>query len=395
MPKKRINTNDKPIQRPQRNMKAKKVFDPSDNYLPKKRNKYSSSKPVNFIKSNNVKNRNKKKKQKAIDKNSLKNDLSECSAEESIPESEHSYSPSNPPISPTEITQKKMADDCFMCNTIGDINDIIDCPICLIKVHKDCLVIKEPMWKFKLDLCPWLCESCRQFHCCQCLKSETDSEFLSCITCKVGLHSNCIESCRIKPLETIRNLGIFVCIPCLTLATDRLPEEEEEEEEEERWHEIEMEEIDEKAVEEEEEEENERVLDESDEEKFEKEEVEEESEEEIEFVNTSSDENNMEDNDNNSINSDKSYNSSIDYEKEFTEVPNVNIPNVTRWNKYQVYEYLADRLPKEEIDGRALQLLRRSDITLHMGLKLGHAMKLYKQVRILQTQSTYHKTYWE
>jgi hypothetical protein len=55
----------------------------------------------------------------------------------------------------------------------------------------------------------------------------------------------------------------------------------------------------------------------------------------------------MEDNDNNSINSDKSYNSSIDYEKEFTEVPNVNIPNVTRWNKYQVYEYLADRLPKE------------------------------------------------
>jgi hypothetical protein len=56
---------------------------------------------------------------------------------------------------------------------------------------------------------------------------------------------------------------------------------------------------------------------------------------------------NLEDNDNNSINSVESDNSSINYEKEFTEVPSTIIPDVTRWDKYQIYEYLSDRVPNE------------------------------------------------
>lgn len=48
-----------------------------------------------------------------------------------------------------------------------------------------------------------------------------------------------------------------------------------------------------------------------------------------------------------SNNSDKSYNLSLDCEKIKTKVLNENIPNLTEWNKYQVYEYLADLLPNE------------------------------------------------
>lgn len=49
-----------------------------------------------------------------------------------------------------------------------------------------------------------------------------------CITCKVGLHVDCYESENIKPLHPLK-ADLFVCIPCMTLATVRVPEEEDDE----------------------------------------------------------------------------------------------------------------------------------------------------------------------
>lgn len=39
-----------------------------------------------------------------------------------------------------------------------------------ILVHKECLLAIQPIWKFKLDACPWLCTECRVTHCSKCQK---------------------------------------------------------------------------------------------------------------------------------------------------------------------------------------------------------------------------------
>lgn len=42
-------------------------------------------------------------------------------------------------------------------------------------VHIACLIVEEPMWKFKLDLSPWFCRTCRKNHCSKCLQDNTYS----------------------------------------------------------------------------------------------------------------------------------------------------------------------------------------------------------------------------
>lgn len=49
-----------------------------------------------------------------------------------------------------------------------------------------------------------------------------------CITCKFGLHMHCYEAFEIKPLHSLKS-DMFICIPCMTLATQRVPEVEEDE----------------------------------------------------------------------------------------------------------------------------------------------------------------------
>jgi hypothetical protein len=105
--------------------KAKKIFDPSNNYLPKKKNKCSRSK---IKKSSSIKQCSIKEKQKASSKSTLENYSSDRSSRKSIPESENSHSTSNLPVAPTEVTHY-----CYMCDAIGGIDDIIVCPTCFIK----------------------------------------------------------------------------------------------------------------------------------------------------------------------------------------------------------------------------------------------------------------------
>lgn len=46
------------------------------------------------------------------------------------------------------------------------------------------------------------------------------------------------------------------------------------------------------------------------------------------------------------------------------------------------------------MDGEAIHALSRPDIVLNMNLKLGPALKFYKEVRILQTRNTSFIVYW-
>lgn len=43
-------------------------------------------------------------------------------------------------------------------------------------------------------------------------------------------------------------------------------------------------------------------------------------------------------------------------------------------------------MKEQAIDGNALLLLSRADVLSSLGLKLGPALKLYRQVRVLQTR---------
>ncbi|KAL4092007.1 hypothetical protein QTP88_026592 [Uroleucon formosanum] len=326
MPKKKIFHHDEPLPtRPQRNMKAKVVFDPSDNHIPKKRAKYSykNEKPIEtstIKKTTNDRTRVRKKKQittrsKILPVIELLDDLStEINTKSPI------VSPKNSPVKSVTIkdTQEKLR-HCFICETISGKTELINCSICLTKAHRDCLIINEPLWKFKLDLCPWICKQCRKQNCSKCLKDDSRSILRRCVTCEVGLHSICYELCEIKPLHKLET-DMYLCIPCMTLATQINPEEVNEAAET-------IEAV--KTVE---------AI----------EAVNADIEDDIEsytssIMSISSDEYDTD------SNSNISYSCSSDYEK-YNAYKNYNIPSIIKWNKDQVFEYLAEVLPQEIID---------------------------------------------
>ncbi|XP_025208031.1 uncharacterized protein LOC112603595 [Melanaphis sacchari] len=357
MPKKKVISHDEPVPaRPHRNMKAKVVFDPSDNHIPKKRAKYSykndKSIEVTTVRKTTSDRRRKQDttKAKSLRVNSITESLDSSSTEI------NTISPVNSPVKSAtpEVTKETLSKMCYMCSKILENKELLDCPICLIKAHKDCLIVDEPVWKFKLDLSPWLCKQCRKQNCSKCLKDEGLKVMYHCVSCDVGLHSICYESYEIKPLHKVEP-DMYVCIPCMTLATQINQEEVE-------------------------------VFDIKD---------------NVEQSHTSSIMSLSSDEDDTCSRSNKSYSSS-DYEQ-YDDFHDNDIPNVLKWNKDQLFEYLSEHLPKEiidqlincDIDGRSLQLLQRDDIVSNMGLKLGHALKFYKQVRILQSQSTFNRLFWE
>ncbi|XP_026823358.1 uncharacterized protein LOC113561247 [Rhopalosiphum maidis] len=367
MPKKKIIIHDEPVPaRPHRNMKAKVVFDPSDNHIPKKRAKYSykNEKPTEATTvKKTTKDRRRKRdtsKSKSLPVNPV-TELADCSLTE-INSISPVHSPINSPVktvkSATAEVIQNLSKMCYMCSKISENKELLDCPICSIKAHKDCLIVDEPVWKFKLDLSPWLCKQCRRLNCSKCLEDKKQKKVMyHCVSCDVGLHSICYESNEIKPLHKVEP-DMYVCIPCMTLATQINQEEVEE------VFEI-------------------------------KDDVESNISRPSSVMSISSDE---DDTGSRSSSSD----SSTDYDK-YEDFHNTEIPNVSKWNKEQIFEYLSERLPQEivdhlihfDIDGRSIQLLQRSDIVSNMGLKLGHALKFYKQVRILQSQSTYDRLFWE
>ncbi|VVC43191.1 Zinc finger, RING/FYVE/PHD-type,Sterile alpha motif/pointed domain,Zinc finger, PHD-type, conserved [Cinara cedri] len=340
MPKKKSISNDEPlVSRPHRNMKAKVVFDPSDNYLPKRKNKKQLDKK---------KSPDSKLKQIPVNESLLIDNSSN-----DINTSSHVPVPS-PPTSPvkSEIIEEK-SNNCYICSTNTPKCIFLDCPICLIKTHKDCLFVYEPMWKFKLNSCPWICTNCRKKHCSKCLKDDCESKILCrCITCKVGLHMHCYESYDIKPMQFVES--DYICIPCMTLATQKIPE------------------VEDLA--------NTRSAN-------------------VSFVTSEEDE-------------DLNYIEPCElplgpqwgnYAKQLWVGRNEKVPDVKTWDKFEVYNYLSQRLHSKictkilehEIDGCSLLLIKRDDVTNKMDLTLGHALQLYKEIRILQTRSTFPGVYWE
>lgn len=72
-----------------------------------------------------------------------------------------------------------------------------------------------------------------------------------------------------------------------------------------------------------------------------------------------------------------------------------SVPDASKWTASDVYEFFAASFPKEaavfqeqEIDGVSLLLMRRSDVIQGLGFKLGPALRIYKQIIMLQTRDT-------
>ncbi|KAL7307125.1 hypothetical protein TKK_0000852 [Trichogramma kaykai] len=78
-----------------------------------------------------------------------------------------------------------------------------------------------------------------------------------------------------------------------------------------------------------------------------------------------------------------------------------NIPDVSKWKVDEIYHFFFRHFPlhahvfkDHEIDGPALLLLERKKILENLNLRLGPALKIYKQIVLLQARYDDHKLYW-
>ncbi|XP_061401260.1 polyhomeotic-like protein 2 [Musca vetustissima] len=81
------------------------------------------------------------------------------------------------------------------------------------------------------------------------------------------------------------------------------------------------------------------------------------------------------------------------------DIPDVQL--VKNWSVDKVYEYFCKQFPKEayifkdeEIDGRSLLLLKRSDVVKKLPLKLGPSLRLYSAILKIQAQSNDNTLGW-
>ncbi|KAI4461363.1 polycomb group protein [Holotrichia oblita] len=78
-----------------------------------------------------------------------------------------------------------------------------------------------------------------------------------------------------------------------------------------------------------------------------------------------------------------------------------SIPDASNWTYDEVYNYFAQYFPEEakvfkeqEIDGPSLLLMKRIDVLTSLKLKLGPALKIYRHVVKLQVRRDDPKLYW-
>lgn len=81
------------------------------------------------------------------------------------------------------------------------------------------------------------------------------------------------------------------------------------------------------------------------------------------------------------------------------DIPDVQL--VKNWSVDDVYEYFCKQFPKEayifkdeEIDGRSLLLLKRSDVVKKLPLKLGPSLRIYSAILKIQAQSNDNTLGW-
>ncbi|GLV44462.1 uncharacterized protein CBL_10266 [Carabus blaptoides fortunei] len=361
-----------------RRKRAKKVFDPSDNNLPRVNRK--RGRPLGSLNKSTI-----EKQTAAL--------LSARSSDQS---------PGSRPTSRASSTGAKepMGGVCSVCHMQGKkggCDKMISCRECSNKAHVSCLNTEEGILRMYPDN-TWQCPHCKT--CVVCYETSDSGALTVCSICADAYHSHCHEP---KILEKSKGAFKWVCSNCQMepLLTDIKPKME-----------IKQEDID-KA-------EDKPVLNLS-------------SNPDPLFLATNdqvsptppnsgrsspflrsppvsptpptlSPQTNHNGGMHSSSSTEYKFNLSDsqslkDFDTEDSYDP--SIPDASNWSYDDVYNYFVQYFPEEaivfkeqEIDGHSLLLMKRVDVLTSLNLKLGPALKIYRHVLKLQVRRDDHKLYW-
>lgn len=328
-----------------RRKKAKKVFDPSDTHIPRKRGRPAGS--LNRT---------------TIEKNNIKKD------EDSRPDSR------------TSTGSRDHGGVCSVCHTQskrGPSDRMVACRECSNKAHYSCLNGDDMMLKMYPDN-TWQCPHCKT--CVVCYETSDAGNLIVCNVCADGYHATCHQP---RILEKIKNGQRWLCSNC-QVSDDIKLNDIQSNIGDSISHKISINDS-----------EHDKYMSQSNS-------VSGRSSPYDSPPNSptpprlSPQNNPRHDISDRDAHSDSN---SIKSEEDLHIDP--SIPDATHWTPDEVYQYFAQYFPEEakvfkeqEIDGRSLLLLKRMDVLTSLNLKLGPALKIYRHVTMLQVRRDDRSLYW-
>ncbi|KAF7271421.1 L(3)mbt interactor in ovarian somatic cells isoform X2 [Rhynchophorus ferrugineus] len=332
-----------------RRKKAKKVFDPSDTHVPRKRGRPAGS--LN---------------RSTIEKNNIRKD------EDSRPDSR------------TSTSSREQGGVCSVCHTQnkrGPNERMVACKECSNKAHFSCLNGDDMMLKMYPDN-SWQCPHCKT--CVVCDATSDAGMLIVCSVCADGYHFSCHQP---RVLDKPKNSQRWLCKNCHVTDELKLNDIQSNIGDSITTHKISINES----------ENDKEVLSQSNSISARSSPVDSRASSPLP-PQLSPQNNPRSDTPDREAHSDT--NSVKDSEPDD---PNIDpsIPDATHWTPEEVYQYFAQYFPEEakvfkeqEIDGRSLLLLKRMDVLTNLNLKLGPALKIYRHVTMLQVRRDDRSLYW-
>ncbi|XP_062536720.1 zinc finger protein dpff-1 [Armigeres subalbatus] len=433
-----------------RTKKAKVVFDPSDNYVPRKRVRKadlpSSEPPVGSSKSENLISRSPSKSDGPATDNGtvpkLRLTLSPASVTttKQISATLLTTSYSRPkvlgggPSSSSSSTSDALAGglsepggsgntvrkhdfiikrepNCDMCHKVEQQRrgfKLIDCPSCAFRAHSKCLRAHPVYQKFPIRI-NFRCFQC--IECVVCGKSLRGGNLLFCCNCQNAFHSNCHgPSNSDSPWVCKRCLGIRSPVKQPRSEPEKPPTveakrpesidnaDDEAHQEFAGFSDNEMRKdsfslsdsgpVNDSSLQPDDMEDDEEDDEEEEDEENDEQQEDEEDEEADDME--PADQNDSAEENNDVVNDEEKFDPRLD-----------NFEEVHNWSCEDVYQYFNHYFPdyahlfkEQEIDGPSLVLMRKSDVLSGFGLKLGPAISLYQRIVMMQNNDRDFRLTW-
>ncbi|XP_050310473.1 uncharacterized protein LOC126746321 [Anthonomus grandis grandis] len=327
-----------------RRKKAKKVFDPSDNNIPKKRGRPAGS-------------------------------LNRATIEKQL--SFNKRDDDSRPSSRTSSGSRDHGGVCSVCHTQsrkGPNDRMVSCRECSNKAHFGCLNGDDMMLRMYPDN-TWQCPHCKT--CVVCYETSDAGNLIVCSVCADGYHPGCHQP---RVTEKIKNGQRWLCFNCQV--TDKMKPKDIHIGES-IGHEIKL--SDENVDKEISSQSNSGRSSPYDSTTPASPTPPESPKRKRHYESSDRDQN--------------SDSNSVKYSE--SEEIDPAIPDATHWTADEVYQYFARYFPEDakvfkeqEIDGRSLLLLKRLDVLSSLNLKLGPALKIYRHVTMLQVRRDDRRLYW-
>ncbi|KAF5272217.1 hypothetical protein FQA39_LY01299 [Lamprigera yunnana] len=333
-----------------RRKRAKKVFDPSDNNIPKKRGR-----PIG-----------------SLNKSTIEKQLAKLSDADSRPESRSS------------LNGREQGGVCSVChNNKKNVNErLVSCRECSNKAHVNCLNGDDMMLKMYPDN-SWQCPYCKT--CCVCYETSGAGNLTVCHLCADAYHSSCHEP---RITERIKSGVKWLCTNCQTSeqlnVTEIHPNVSTSDIFTHREMDLDIQDKEPRSP----------ALSSSDDSNHNS------LAESLTPPDLSPQPGITSNAASPEIKCNMSDSQSIK-ELDLEDLIDPSIPDAADWSYEDVYNYFVEYFPNEakvfkehEIDGRSLLLMKRMDVLSSLKLKLGPALKIYRHVLKLQFRRDDPKLYW-